>query len=306
MPAEPWIKLKIGLRRSGKIADLPSDSARIGWIYVLLEAKVQRRMGMFDSAQHFDQVMGRFGKHMKSYIEVGLLHQAPIRCAECRPRHPDARPGELVVHDYRKEQRDATNADRQAAYRERHAVEDEPESNGNRNGANNGTVTADVTPPVTATVTRDSRARATTATATGTERTGTTTEDVDARNGAAPTLSKIELDAWASFGSDWDDFRDAWVGRGLRLPPAGDPVGDDTSQRGLLYQVLDARPADLVRWVREAKGKTARDVVAHVLEQWHGVRAEAGADDQASEDWLGPSKAEAAESVGAILKRMAS
>lgn len=197
---EPWIKLKIGFRRSGKVADLPSDTARLGWLYALLEAKVQRRMGMFDSRQHFVQVLGRFGRHFDSFVSVGLLHEAPIRCAECKPRHPEARPGELVVHDFRKEQRDATNADRQATYRERHKAEpepdDEPESNAHRNGSGDATVTPEVTDPVTATVTPDSRARRTTATATTTTRESLSGENPDARAGGRADVQALRDRGW--------------------------------------------------------------------------------------------------------------
>lgn len=170
MPREPWIKLKIGIRRSGKMAGLPTDTARLGWIYVLVEAKVQRSLGVFDNKAHFVEVLGRFGKHFDAYRAAGLLHVAPDLCADCKARHRDAKKGQVVVHDYRREQRDPTVADRVAAHRERHADDDEePEPNDD--------VTADVTETErrsnaesnglsVPTVTADSRARATTATGT--------------------------------------------------------------------------------------------------------------------------------------------
>lgn len=123
-------------------------------------------------------------------------------------------------------------------------------------------------------------------------------------NGAEPTLSKTEHDAWRLFGPEWDAFRSAWIGRGLRLPPSGDPDGDDTSQRGMLWQVLDARPTDLVRWVREARGRTSHEVVAHVLDRWHEVRVEAELADETPGMAGGPPKTEAAESLSAILARL--
>lgn len=173
---EPWVKVKIGARRSGKLAGLPSDTARLGYFYTLLEAKVQRRMGVFDNRAHFVEVLGRFGKHLSSYLEVGLVHEAPGLCAECRRRHPNAKKGQIVVHDYLREQRDPTNADRQAAWRESHGDDgDNDNRNADRNGSDEAFVTPTVTEGVTGsgtpTVTPDSRARAATAT-----RTGTTTE----------------------------------------------------------------------------------------------------------------------------------
>lgn len=177
---EPWVKVKIGARRSGKIAGLPSDSARLGYFYVLLEAKVQRRMGVFDNRTHFVEVLGRFGRFLPAYLEAGLVHEAPSLCPECKRRHRAATRGQIVVHDYLREQRDPTNADRQAAWRESHGGD---ESNGDRNGDERDDVTPTVTPSVTdtvtaiggATVTADSRARGTTTTRTGTR---TTTEDL--------------------------------------------------------------------------------------------------------------------------------
>jgi len=129
----------------------------------------------------------------------------------------------------------------------------------------------------------------------------------DMSNGQEPdtgvTLTKAQLAAWSSFGPEWDAVKAAWLAKGLRLPPAGDPDDDDTSQRGLLYQVLDARPTDVARWISMAPGGSARKVIDWVLAQWHEVRAEAGADDP--EEWFAPpSRAEAAESLGKIMERM--
>lgn len=169
MPREPWIKVKIGVRRSGKLAALPNDTARLGYFYILIEAKVQRLLGAFDNKAHFVEVLGRFSKHFDAYLTVGLLEVAPALCRECKARHRDAKRGQVIVHDYRREQRDPTNADRQADYRATHA-EDEEGAEGDADIT--PPVTDSVTPPVTdqqgATVTPDSRARATTATGTET------------------------------------------------------------------------------------------------------------------------------------------
>ncbi len=132
---------------------------------------------------------------------------------------------------------------------------------------------------------------------------GTTTSDVDAHaNGVGPTLSKTELDAWRSFGSEWDAVKAAWLGRGFRLPPSGE-ADDPKGQRGLLYPILDARPSDLPRWIRSASGKTPHQVIAWVLAQWDQVKADAGADDNQADDER-PSKGEAAESLADIFARL--
>lgn len=89
-----------------------------------------------------------------------------------------------------------------------------------------------------------------------------------------PRLTERELDSWATFNNrKWDPFKEAWLGRGLHYAPFGSPDDDDTSQRGLLWQIADARPNDLGRWVKEAPGRTSREVITHVLEQWHEQRA---------------------------------
>jgi hypothetical protein len=364
MPREPWIKVKIGIRRSGKMAGLPNDSARLGYFYALVEAKVQRQMGVFDNRAHFSEVLGRFGRYTDDYLAQGLIEVAPDLCKDCKSRHRGARKGALVVHDYLREQRDPTNADRQAAYREAHA--DEDDSNAERNGDRNADHNDDVTlPDATAepalesieptkgqpsrpragtrdragagareaqkpdrpqsspvrnddrngesgpTVTGDSRARATTATATGTTKKkdvlGSPDVEYPVPDGREPTLSKSELQAWSTFGSEWDGVKAAWIGRGLRLPPTGGPIeGDDSTQRGVLFQVLDARPTDLVAWIREAPGKTSHDVIGHVLTRWHEIRAQVGADEDLEKAWgVQPTKSEAIETVGQIMARIA-
>lgn len=125
------------------------------------------------------------------------------------------------------------------------------------------------------------------------------------KNGAEDVrLTRAQLDAWATFGPEWEPFKAAWLARGFRHPPAGSPDNDDTSQRGLLWQIASNRPNDLGRWVAAAPGKTARQVIEWVLAQWHEVRAEAGVE----EDWFdekGPTKTEAAEALTSIVARMA-
>ncbi len=131
---EPWFKVKVGVIASDKIGALPNDSARWGWVKVLAEAKTQRRVGLFASTSHVAEVIGRQGRFIPQYVTVGLLHVAPAMCERCRDDYDDALPGEVVVHDYRREQRDPTNADRQAEFR-----------NGPRNGDRNGDRNAPLT-----------------------------------------------------------------------------------------------------------------------------------------------------------------
>jgi hypothetical protein len=115
---------------------------------------------------------------------------------------------------------------------------------------------------------------------------------------SGPLLSKAEYEAWQDFSlSSWQPFKAAWLARGFRKPPAGSATDDDTSQRGLLWQIAQARPMDLGRWVAAAPPKaTARQVVAHVLEEWQRVRAQVAATPAVRN--AGP------ENAGAILERL--
>lgn len=161
MAREPWIKVKIGIFRSGKIAGLPNDTARLGWFKALVESKVQRRMGVYDNRAHFVEVIGRFGKYFDQYVAQTLVEIAPDLCVECKRRNRGLRRGQVVVHDFLREQRDPTNADRQADYRATHGGRDEPEEepekpaddvpdepprNGDRNADHNGDRNAHLTP----------------------------------------------------------------------------------------------------------------------------------------------------------------
>lgn len=81
------------------------------------------------------------------------------------------------------------------------------------------------------------------------------------------------MEAWSTFTRpEWQPFKTAWLKHGLMWPPKGSDGDDDTSQRGLLWQVAEARPNDLGRWVAEAKGNDPQSVIAHVLARWHAVR----------------------------------
>ena len=135
---EPWFKVKVGLISSDKVGALPNDSARWGWVKVLAEAKTQRRMGLFASTAHLGELIGRQARFIPQYVTVGLLHVAPAMCERCRASYSDATAPEVVVHDYRREQRDPTDADRQADWR-----------HGNRNGVGNADRNGDRNAPLT-------------------------------------------------------------------------------------------------------------------------------------------------------------
>jgi hypothetical protein len=90
-----WITLECGLDDHEKIAGLPGDAARYGWVRTLLEAKLQRHPGTFASAKHFRHVMGRHGRYLPAYLAAGLLEEMD---------------GRLTVHDWQRHQWAGTKA----------------------------------------------------------------------------------------------------------------------------------------------------------------------------------------------------
>jgi hypothetical protein len=129
-------------------------------------------------------------------------------------------------------------------------------------------------------------------------------------NRSATLLTKQQLSAWATFGPEWAEFKAAWLERGLRHPPSG-AADDETSQRAMLWEILEARPNDLVRWIREAPKKAAAaDVVGYALARWKAIKAEAGIQEVDEDDlpiWLrkGPEGRAEAAAMYADLERRA-
>jgi hypothetical protein len=288
-PRRPWIKLLVDLDDHDKLARLPNDAARFGWVRVLLKAKTQRQMGTFASRRHLADILGRHGRYVDNYVAEGLAHEAPAMCRECRKWYPNSAPGQVVVHDYLREQRDPTHAERQAEYDGR-VSDAKPDAKPAQN----------LTPNLTA----DSRARGMTVTVTETERreapTAVAPPSPRSSPSSEPRLTERQLRSWDSFSSPrWQPFKNAWLARGLLYAPFGSDSDDDTSQRGLLWQIADARPNDLARWVREAPGRDAREVISHVLEKWHSVRTDAGVDD---DEWEQQKREERRVAGGAMEK----
>lgn len=101
------------------------------------------------------------------------------------------------------------------------------------------------------------------------------------------SLSAEHREAWraADFGDEWAGFIDAWLGRGFRLPPQGEPTDDPrSSMRSRLWEILDARPDDLVRWVREARGESTYSVLGYVFGHWMDHRIDSAVEDAAALD----------------------
>lgn len=122
----PWWRADATADEPDKLASLPSDGARWAWFRMMCRAKTQRRMGAFAGRSHLKGLLGSYGRHIPDLIRVGVAHDWPTDCERCTADYSDASTGDVVVHDYRREQRDPTNADRQADYRSRNAESNDP------------------------------------------------------------------------------------------------------------------------------------------------------------------------------------
>ncbi len=121
---EPWIAVKVGVPDSGKIIDLPSDAARWGLIVLWAKAKRQTPSGVFRSERVARTLLGRYGKHVTTYVTQGFLHIAPVICpdARCQSSYQGLDAGAVAVHSWHDHQRD--HALRQLAYRTGDALSD--------------------------------------------------------------------------------------------------------------------------------------------------------------------------------------
>ncbi len=207
--------------------------------------------------------------------------------------------GDLTVGERMKRLRDRKKADVSVD----EPSEPSPDRNSNRNDQRNE-VTDDIdvslrtaaSPPairssVGISVGSSVTTRATTTAAVGKPKSNSPTNE--------PRLTEAQLKSWTGFGPRWSAFKEAWMGRGLYFAPFGAPDDDDTSQRGLLFQVLDARPTDIVRWVREAPVPQSREVITYILEQWHDVRDSAGVPD---DEWEEAKREEQRAASGAMTR----
>jgi hypothetical protein len=72
-----WFTVDCDLPDHPKMAALPTDAARWGWIVVLARAKRQRQQGTFANAGHFKAVMGKYATYLPAYIEARLMDELP-------------------------------------------------------------------------------------------------------------------------------------------------------------------------------------------------------------------------------------
>ena len=117
----PWIAIDVDIRKDDRVADLPSDAARWGYVAgVLAEARLQDPRGVFGSKATFEEAVGRFARHLDAYIAAGLIERAPSLCADCTREYGELKRGALVVHNWVRKQKDPTAAERQARRRNDH------------------------------------------------------------------------------------------------------------------------------------------------------------------------------------------
>jgi hypothetical protein len=116
-------------------------------------------------------------------------------------------------------------------------------------------------------------------------------------------LAPAERNPWRSFADRpeiWAPFVSAWLDRGFRLPPRGAAEDDpNTSLRSRLYEIADARPRDLGRWVGEATGTTPHQVVSHVFREWRELKVEAGVDPRPEPE---PDEADRRAAAGSLAR----
>lgn len=88
-------------------------------------------------------------------------------------------------------------------------------------------------------------------------------EDADA---SSPPHNRRAKDSdWTGMDPKWSRSLEAWRARGLRHPPTH-------AQREVLWPIVDNRPNEAARWIREANSRKAADVVREVLDRWDAFR----------------------------------
>ncbi len=126
---KPHVMVEYDVSENAKMADLPSDAARLGYFYAVLgRAKVQRPAGQFRSRQLWREVAGRFGNYLAAYLSTGLVEEAPALCPKCKKHWPGIADKALVVHDWHDHQSDPGAAGRAADWRKGQDTESEPDA----------------------------------------------------------------------------------------------------------------------------------------------------------------------------------
>jgi len=95
----PRIMLDVRIFHNAKFGAL-SNRGKLGWIYLLCEAKQQDREGLFPSRPGLLLGAGPYRDRVSEWLEVGLLHYGEAACPRCLKVYGDVPPTAAVVHDW--------------------------------------------------------------------------------------------------------------------------------------------------------------------------------------------------------------
>lgn len=95
----PRIMLDVRIFHNAKFGAL-SNRAKLGWIYLLCEAKQQDREGVFPSRAGLLLGAGPFRDCTSAWLEVGLLHYVEAACAKCKASYGEVPTAGAVIHDW--------------------------------------------------------------------------------------------------------------------------------------------------------------------------------------------------------------
>lgn len=95
----PRIMLDVRIFHNAKFGAL-ANRHKLGFIYLLCDAKQQDREGMFPSRQGFLLGAGPFRDGAPEWLERGLIHYAPGLCPKCAKYYGEVTEGSVVVHDW--------------------------------------------------------------------------------------------------------------------------------------------------------------------------------------------------------------
>lgn len=280
----PHVMVEAGVGKNSKLAALPSDTARLGYFYVVLgEAKLQRPAGRFASRGLWREVAGRFARFLPDYLKAGLMHEAPTPCGRCCLRFGETPPGTLLVHDWHLHQIDPGAADRAEDWRKSHQGEEpEPAFDQRSMPVQSPFDQRSMNEKPRARVTREARGEPEleriSLSSTPTPSGAVAAQPAGESREKQPRLTREQLDAWATFTDPaWQPFKTAWLAKGFSHPPFGNSEDDaDTSQRARLWRIAEDQPQALGRWVAHSPGKSAHEVIAYVFAQRAKLAAEVG------------------------------
>lgn len=95
----PRIMIDVRIFQSAKIVAL-ANRQKLGWFWLLCEAKQQDTEGVFSSKAALVQGSGQFKDCIPNWMEVGLLHYGDGLCPKCLKAYGNVLATAVVVHDW--------------------------------------------------------------------------------------------------------------------------------------------------------------------------------------------------------------